>query len=207
MSHITTALAITMISGAVFAEQRNAGSHVHGLNHATIVLEGNRLQIAYEFPAEQLGEQGHEEHKHEEHKHEEHKHEEHKHEEHKHEEHKHEEHKHEEPGDKAHELSEKLETIESIFSMVRLPDNAQCKETEVTHSLTQVGGSDTEHAGHSDALIQATLECGAPENLMNLSFAPAFDRFDDLEKIEVEGVIGNKALSETLTATSSSLAL
>ena len=177
MRHITTALTITLISGAVFAEQRNAGSHVHGLNHATIVLEGNRLQIAYEFPAEQLGEQGHEEHKHEEH------------------------------GDKAHELSEKLETIESIFSMVRLPDNAQCKETEVTHSLTQVGGSDTEHAGHSDALIQATLECGAPENLMNLSFAPAFDRFDDLEKIEVEGVIGNKALSETLTATSSSLAL
>ena len=192
MRHITTALTITLISGAVFAEQRNAGSHVHGLNHATIVLEGNRLQIAYEFPAEQLGEQGHEEHKHEEHKHEEHK---------------HEEHKHEEHGDKAHELSEKLETIESIFSMVRLPDNAQCKETEVTHSLTQVGGSDTEHAGHSDALIQATLECGAPENLMNLSFAPAFDRFDDLEKIEVEGVIGNKALSETLTATSSSLAL
>jgi len=177
MRHITTALTISLISGAVFAEQRNAGSHVHGLNHATIVLEGNRLQIAYEFPAEQLGEQGHEEHKHEEH------------------------------GDKAHELSKKLETIESIFSMVRLPDNAQCKETEVTHSLTQVGGSDTEHAGHSDALIQATLECGAPENLMNLSFAPAFDRFDDLEKIEVEGVIGNKALSETLTATSSSLAL
>lgn len=182
MRHITTALTITLISGAVFAEQRTAGSHVHGLNHATIVLEGNRLQIAYEFPAEQLGEQGHEEHKHEEHK-------------------------HEEPGDKAHELAEKLETIESIFSMVRLPDNAQCKETEVTHSLTQVGGSDTEHAGHSDALIQATLDCGAPENLMNLSFAPAFDRFDDLEKIEVEGVIGNKALSETLTATSSSLAL
>ena len=182
MRHITTALTITLISGAVFAEQRNPGPHVHGLNHATIVLEGNRLQIAYEFPAEQLGEQGHEEHKHEEHK-------------------------HEEPGDKAHELSEKLETIESIFSMVRLPDNAQCKETEVTHSLTQVGGSDTEHAGHSDALIQATLDCGAPENLMNLSFAPAFDRFDDLEKIEVEGVIGNKALSETLTATSSSLAL
>ena len=177
MRHIITALTITLISGAVFAKQRNAGSHVHGLNHATIVLEGNRLQIAYEFPAEQLGEQGHEEHKHEEH------------------------------GDKAHELSKKLETIESIFSMVRLPDNAQCKETEVTHSLTQVGGSDTTHAGHSDALIQATLECGAPENLMNLSFAPAFDRFDDLEKIEVEGVIGNKALSETLTATSSSLAL
>jgi hypothetical protein len=91
--------------------------------------------------------------------------------------------------------------------MVRLPDNAQCKEIKVTHSVTQVGGSDTEHAGHYDALIQATLECGAPENLANLSFEPAFEQFDDIEKIEVEGVIGNKALSETLTATSPSLAL
>jgi len=177
MSHITTALAITMISGAVFAEQRNAGSHVHGLNHATIVLEGNRLQIAYEFPTEQLGEQGHEEHKHEEH------------------------------GDKAHELSDKLEAIESVFAIVSLPENAQCKETEVTHSLTQVGGSDTKLEGHHDALIQVILECRAPENLTNLSFEPAFERFDDLEKIEVEGVMETEALSITLTSLSSSLEL
>jgi len=177
MSHITTALAITMISGAVFAEQRNAGSHVHGLNHATIVLEGNRLQIAYEFPAEQLGEQGHEEHKHEEH------------------------------GDKAHELSDKLEAIESVFAIVSLPENAQCKETEVTHSLTQVGGSDTKLEGHHDALIQVILECRAPENLTNLSFEPAFERFVDLEKIEVEGVMETEALSITLTSLSSSLEL
>jgi len=177
MRHITTALAITMISGAVFAEQRNAGSHVHGLNHATIVLEGNRLQIAYEFPAEQLGEQGHEEHKHEEH------------------------------GDKAHELSDKLEAIESVFAIVSLPENAQCKETEVTHSLTQVGGSDTKLEGHHDALIQVILECRAPENLTNLSFEPAFERFDDLEKIEVEGVMETEALSITLTSLSSSLEL
>jgi len=177
MSHITTALAITMISGAVFAEQRNAGSHVHGLNHATIVLEGNRLQIAYVFPAEQLGEQGHEEHKHEEH------------------------------GDKAHELSDKLEAIESVFAIVSLPENAQCKETEVTHSLTQVGGSDTKLEGHHDALIQVILECRAPENLTNLSFEPAFERFDDLEKIEVEGVMETEALSITLTSLSSSLEL
>jgi len=177
MRHITTALTISLISGAVFAEQRNAGSHVHGLNHATIVLEGNRLQIAYEFPAEQLGEQGHEEHKHEEH------------------------------GDKAHELSDKLEAIESVFAIVSLPENAQCKETEVTHSLTQVGGSDTKLEGHHDALIQVILECRAPENLTNLSFEPAFERFDDLEKIEVEGVMETEALSITLTSLSSSLEL
>ena len=175
MRHIPTALAITLVSGVVFAEQRHAGSHVHGLNHATIVLEGNRLQIAYEFPAEQLAEHGHDEHKHDEH------------------------------DDKEHELSEQLETIDSVFAMVRLPENAQCKEMNVTHSVTQVGGNDKEHASHYDALIESTLECSAANKLTNLSFVPAFERFDDLEKIDVEGVIGSKALSETLTATSSSL--
>jgi hypothetical protein len=202
MRHISTALAITLVSGVVFAEQRHAGSHVHGLNHATIVLEENRLQIAYEFPAKQLAE-----HKHDEHKHNEHKHDEHKHDEHKHDEHKHDEHKHDEHDDKEHELSEKLEAIDSIFAIVRLPENAQCKEINVTHSVTQVGGNYKEHASHYDALIESTLECSAANNLTNLSFVPAFERFDDLEKIEVEGVIGSKALSETLTATSASLAL
>jgi len=177
MRQIPTSLAIILVSGFALAEQRHAGSHVHGLNHATIVLEGNSLQIAYEFPAEQLSE------------------------------HKHDEHKHDEQGGKNHALSEKLEAIESVFAMVRLPKNAQCTETKVIHSVTQVGGNDKEDEGHFDALIEAILECSAPNNLTNVSFAPAFERFDDLEKIEVEGVLGTRALSETLTATSSSLAL
>ena len=177
MRHIPTALAIILVSGFALAEQRHASSHVHGLNHATIVLEGNRLQIAYEFPAEQLSE------------------------------HEHDEHKHDEQGGKNHALSEKLEAIESVFAMVRLPKNAQCKEIKVTHSVTQVGGNDKEDEGHFDALIEAILECSAPKNLTNVSFAPAFERFDDLEKIEVEGALGTRALSETLTGKSSSLAL
>ena len=192
MRHIPTALAIILVSGLALAEQRHASSHVHGLNHATIVLEGNRLQIAYEFPAEQLSEHEHDEHKHDEHKHDEHK---------------HDEHKHDEQGGKNHALSEKLEAIESVFAMVRLPKNAQCKEIKITHSVTQVGGNDKEDEGHFDALIEAILECSAPKNLTNVSFAPAFERFDDLEKIEVEGVLGTRALSETLTGKSSSLAL
>ena len=192
MRHIPIALAITLVSGFALAEQRHAGSHVHGLNHATIVLEGNSLQIAYEFPAEQLSENERDEHEHDEHEHDEQK---------------HDEQKHDEKGDKNHALSEKLEAIESIFAMVRLPKNAQCKEIKVTHSVTQVGGNDKEDEGHFDALIEAILECSAPKNLTNVSFAPAFERFDDLEKIEVEGVLGTKALFETLTAKSPSLAL
>jgi len=175
-------IAITLISSFALAEQRHASSHVHGLNHATVVLEGNSLQISYEFPAEQLSEHEHDEHKHDEHK-------------------------HDEQGDKNHALSEKLEAIDSVFAMVRLPKNAQCKETKVTHSVTQVASNDKEHTSHYDALIGSTLECSAPNNLTNISFEPAFERFNDLEKIEVEGLLGTRALSETLTATSSSLAL
>jgi len=175
-------IAITLISSFALAEQRHASSHVHGLNHATVVLEGNSLQISYEFPAEQLSEHEHDEHKHDEHK-------------------------HDEQGDKNHALSEKLEAIDSVFAMVRLPKNAKCKETKVTHSVTQVASNDKEHTSHYDALIGSTLECSAPNNLTNISFEPAFERFNDLEKIEVEGLLGTRALSETLTATSSSLAL
>jgi hypothetical protein len=170
---------ITLISSFALAEQRHASSHVHGLNHATVVLDRNSLQISYEFPTEQLSEHEHDEHKHDEHKH----------------------------GDARHELVQKLEAIESVFAIVSLPENAQCKEIEVTHSLTQVVGSDIKLEGHRDALIQAILECRAPENLTNLSFEPAFERFDDLEKIEVEGVMETEALSVTLTSSSSSLEL
>jgi hypothetical protein len=180
MRCIPMTLAITLISSFALAEQRHASSHVHGLNHATVVLEGNNLQISYEFPAEQLSE---------------------------YDEHKHDEHKHDEQGDKNHALSEKLEAIDSVFAIVRLPKNAQCKEAKVTHSVTQVTSNDKEHASHYDALIESTLECSAPNNLTNISFEPAFERFDDLEKIEVEGLLGTRALSETLTVTSSSLAL
>lgn len=186
MRHIII-LTVILWSSYASAEQRHAGSHVHGLNHATLVLEGVTLQITYEFPAEQLNE--------------------HKHDEHKHDENKHDENKHDEHSAKNHDLSEKLEQIESIFEIVLLPENAQCTETEVSHSLTQFGGSDKEQADHQDALIKSTLECNAPEKLIIFSFEPTFERFDDLEKIEVEGVIGNKALSETLTATSALLAL
>ena len=182
MRCIPMTLAITLISSFALAEQRHASSHVHGLNHATVVLEGNSLQISYEFPAEQLSEHEHDEHKHDEHK-------------------------HDEQGDKNHALSEKLEAIDSVFAIVRLPKNAQCKEAKVTHSVTQVTSNDKEHASHYDALIESTLECSAPNNLTNISFEPAFERFDDLEKIEVEGLLGTRALSETLTVTSSSLAL
>ena len=162
----------------VQAETRHAGAHVHGLNHATIILENNTLQISYEFPAAQLNENA--EHKHEEHKHEEHKHEEHKHE----------------------ELIEHLKEISRIAAFIAIPNAAKCTQTGINHALRAVAstGTDDEYAGHQDATIEATLDCQTPSALTRLDFSPAFDRFNDLEKIEVEGIFGSQSLSETLTA-------
>ena len=66
--YITIASTLFLLGTQIVqAETRHAGAHVHGLNHATIILENGTLQISYEFPAAQLNDN--EEHKHEEHKH------------------------------------------------------------------------------------------------------------------------------------------
>jgi ABC-type Zn2+ transport system substrate-binding protein/surface adhesin len=177
--YITIASTLFLLGTQIVqAETRHAGAHVHGLNRATIILENGTLQISYEFPAAQLNDN--EEHKHEEHKHEEHKHEEHKHE----------------------EVIENLKEISSIATFIAIPTAAECAQTGMHHTLRAVAstGTDDEQSGHQDATIEATLDCKTPSALTSLDFSPAFDRFNDLEKIEVEGILGSQSLSETVTA-------
>jgi len=111
------------------------------------------------------------------------------------EEHKHEEHKHE-------ELIENLKEISSIATFIAIPTAAACAQTGMHHTLRAVAstGTDDEQSGHQDATIEATLDCKTPSALTSLDFSPAFDRFNDLEKIEVEGILGSQSLSETVTA-------
>ena len=111
------------------------------------------------------------------------------------EEHKHEEHKHE-------ELIEHLKEISSIATFIAIPTAAACAQTGMHHTLRAVAstGTDDEQSGHQDATIEATLDCKTPSALTSLDFSPAFDRFNDLEKIEVEGIFGSQSLSETVTA-------
>ena len=218
---IIVTLVIIFLAGFAHAEKRHAGAHVHGLNHVQIVLDGTTLQVNYEFPIAQLQEHDehkhnehkpdehkHDEHKHDEHKHDEHKHDEHKHDEHKHDEHKHDEHKHDEhkhdghkgDGDHAH-LTEELKEIASIFEFVRLPDSAECVQKKINQSLRDVvsDGGASKDSGHKDVVIEANLTCGHPNKITAFDFGPAFERFDDLEKIEVEGVVGDRSLSDSLT--------
>ena len=165
-----------MLATCAHAETRHAGAHIHGLNHALIVLEGTTLQLSYEFPIAQL--RAHDEHKHDEYKHNENK------------------------NDQNQNLSEaELKNKVIISEFIRLPEAAECVEINSVVSVRNavVDGKSTEESGHQDVVIEATMKCEQPDKVISLDFAPAFNKFDDLEKIEVEGMAGDRPLSDTLS--------
>ena len=173
---------------AVFAqaEKRLAGAHVHGLNYVQIISDGSTLQVNYEFPIAQL--QEHDEHKDDEHKDDEHKHEEHEHDE------------HENVEDIAN-LHVELKDMDNILEFIRLPDSAECTQKTINQSVKNVvAGEETNgDSGHKDVLIEALLVCRKPGNITSFDFTPAFEKFADLEEIEVEGVIENRSLSDMVS--------
>ena len=182
---ITILLLTALLTTNATAETRHAEAHVHVINHVQIILNGSTLQVTYEFPVAQLNENKHDERKHDEHKHDEHKHDEHKHDEHKHD-----------------ELAERLKEITSIATLVAIPDSAKCRQTRIEHDLRAVSstGSDDGHTNHQDAILETVLECQNPSALNSVDFSPAFSRFEDVEKILVEGMLGSQSLSDTVTA-------
>lgn len=170
-----------MLATCAHAETRHAGAHIHGLNHALIVLEGTTLQLSYEFPIAQL--RTYDEHKHDEHKHDEYKHDENK-------------------NDQNPNLSEaELKNKVIISEFIRLPEAAECVEINSIVSVRNavVDGKSTEESGHQDVVIETTMKCEQPDKVISLDFTPAFNKFDDLEKIEVEGIAGDRPLSDTLS--------
>ena len=110
-------------------------------------------------------------------------------------EHKHDEHKHD-------ELTERLREIKNISTLVAIPDSAKCRQTRIEHDLRAVAstGSDDGHTNHQDAILETVLECQNPSALNSVDFSPAFSRFEDVEKILVEGMLGSQSLSDTVTA-------
>ena len=168
---LTTSLVMGLLSIWVHAETRHAGAHVHGLNRVQIVLDGTTLQVNYEFPIAQL--QEHDEHKHDGHK-----------------------------NDQSPNLSEtEVKDKVAISGLIRLPEDAECVEINTVYLVRNAvaDGKATEESGHQDVVIEATMKCEQPDKVISLDFAPAFNKFDDLEKIEVEGMVGNRPLSETLS--------
>ena len=168
---LTTGLVIGLLSICVHAETRHAGAHVHGLNHVQIVLDRTTLQVNYEFPIAQL--QEHDEHKTHGHKND------------------------QSPTLLGAEVKDKV----AISELIRLPEDAECVEINTVYLVknTVADGKATEESRHQDVVIEATMKCGQPNKVSSLDFAPAFNKFDDLEKIEVEGMVRNRPLSDTLS--------
>ena len=178
---LTTGLVVSLLSICVHAETRHAGTHVHGLNHAQIVLDGTTLLVNYEFPIAQL--QEHEEHTHDVYKHDEHK-------------------AHGNKNDQSPTLSEtEVKDKVTISELIRLPEDAECVGINAVYLVRNAvaDGRSAEESGHKDVVIEATLKCEQPDKVNSLDFAPAFNKFDDLEKIEVEGMVRNRPLSDTLS--------
>ena len=167
---ITILLLTALLTTNATAETRHAEAHVHGINHVQIILNSSTLQVTYEFPVAQLNEHKHDEHKHDEHKHD--------------------------------ELTERLKEIKNIANLVAIPDSAKCRQTRIEHDLRAVAstGSDDGHTNHQDAILETVLECQNPSALNSVDFSPAFSRFEDVEKILVEGMLGSQSLSDTVTA-------
>jgi len=168
--HITILLLTAVLTTNATAETRHAEAHVHGINHVQIILNGSTLQVTYEFPVAQLNEKKHDEHKHDEHKHD--------------------------------KLAERLKEITNIATLVAIPDSARCSQSRIKHDLRVVSstGSDDSHTNHQDAILETVLECQNPSALNSVDFSPAFSRFEDVEKILVEGMLGSQSLSNTVTA-------
>lgn len=173
---ILMAVGLTLLSGLVYSETRRADAHIHGLHHVQILLNGSVLQLNYEFPADRM-----EDHS-----------------------------KHEHDKDEVKERSETtqyLVDIQNISELMRIPPSAKCRQIKLTQfsNVLDENQAATRKEKHKDGLIEVVMECENPLAIISLDFSPAYQTFDDLAEIQIEGIIGTQSLSETLSATRTSI--
>ncbi len=187
-----TLLGLTLFgSPAIASEVRHAGAHVHGVNFVQMVLEGQTLEITYQLVAGQLD--GAEKYGHHDHDHD-----------HKHDDHKHDDHA--EDHAKVERREAAIGQLENHEALFHLPSAANCARTgfegvlqDVTENHHNHDADKEAHAGHQDAILQYTFTCQQPNNLNSIEFH-AFETYgSQLEKIQIEGLIGSKAISSELT--------
>jgi len=181
---ILMAVGLTLLSGLVYSETRRADAHIHGLHHVQILLNGSVLQLNYEFPADRMEDHSKHEHEHE--------------------------HEHEHDKDEVKERSETtqyLVDIQNISELMRIPPSAKCRQIKLTQfsNVLDENQAATRKEKHKDGLIEVVMECENPLAIISLDFSPAYQTFDDLAEIQIEGIIGTQSLSETLSATRTSI--
>jgi hypothetical protein len=173
---ILMATGLMLLSSLVFSETRHADAHIHGLHHVQILLDNSILQLNYEFPADRM--ENRTEHEH-----------------------------HQDEVEKRNATTQQMVDIQDISELMRIPPSAKCRQIQLTQSINALNENqdDTRESEHKDALIEAVMECENPSAIVSLDFSPAYQTFDDLAKIQVEGMIGHQSLSEMLSATRTSI--
>ena len=203
-------LSLLLVSSFASAEEaRRANAHVHGLNNLSMVISQNQVAISYEMPIVQLLDDHDEHDDHDDHdEHDDHEgHDEHdEHDDHdEHDEHddhddheghdEHDDHGHEEHDD--HEeltvSDETLATFNNYSQLFEFPKGAGCNLTSFKSGLHSV----STEGDHKDVELSYEFACSNPSQLKSLAIN-AFDRFSELETLNFEAVINNKALTKSL---------
>ena len=176
-------LSLLLVSSFASAEEaRRANAHVHGLNNLSMVISQNQVAISYEMPIVQLLDDHDEHDEHDEHDdhdelegHDDHGHEEH---------------------DDHEELTvsdETLATFNNYSQLFEFPKGAGCNLTSFKSGLHSV----STEGDHKDVELSYEFACSNPSQLKSLAIN-AFDRFSELETLNFEAVINNKALTKSL---------
>jgi hypothetical protein len=183
-------LSLLLVSSFASAEEaRRANAHVHGLNNLSMVISQNQVAISYEMPIVQLLDdhdehEGHDDHdEHEGHD--------------DHDEHEgHDDHDEHEGHDDHDELTVSDETLAAFNNYLQLfefPKGAGCNLTSFESGLHSV----STEGDHKDVELSYEFACSNPSQLKSLTIN-AFDRFSELETLNFEAVINNKALTKSL---------
>jgi len=174
-------LSLLLVSSFASAEEaRRANAHVHGLNNLSMVISQNQVAISYEMPIVQLLDdhdehEGHDDHdEHEGHD-------------------DHDEHEGHDDHDELTVSDETLATFNNYSQLFEFPKGAGCNLTSFESGLHSV----STEGDHKDVELSYEFACSNPSQLKSLTIN-AFDRFSELETLNFEAVINNKALTKSL---------
>ena len=189
---LLAALSSSLGTVAAIAETRHAGAHVHGINQLQILQQGTGILATYIMPVGQLSsaEMHDDDHHHEDEDHTESSH--------------HGEHEKEESV----ELGEKLDEFANpslLFKLVGVEDACQIKGYNYEVKAV-VADPDAPHAGHRDAILQYEFSCEAGAEFSVLEIL-AFERFSELEAVDIEGLIDGRGVSQRVSKNASQVDL
>ena len=165
-------LSLLLVSSFASAEEaRRANAHVHGLNNLSMVISQNQVAVNYEMPIVQLFDD-HDEHEgHDDH----------------------DEHEGHDDHDELTVSDEALAEFNKYSQLFTFPKGAGCNLTSFESGLHSV----STEGDHKDVELSYEFACSNSDQLKSITIN-AFDRFSELETLNFEAVINNKALTKSL---------